>query len=200
LLSRAQIEELRPQLPFDVDPVWIETTGDLDQKTSLRSFGKTDFFTRELDQLLLEGSIRLAIHSAKDLPEPKVKGLFVAAVTNGLDPRDALVVCDSFDALPIGAWIATSSKRREDAVRSLRSDLRFKDLRGTIHQRLELLENGGADGIVVAEAALIRLHLIHLNRIYLPGNGSEGQGQLAILCREDDQEMIDLLACIKFST
>jgi len=142
LLSRAQVEEIRSQVPFELEPVWVETSGDLDQATSLRSFGKTDFFTRELDQLLLNGSIRAALHSAKDLPDPIPKGLCVAAMTKGLDPRDCLV----FKELPEGAWIATSSERREAVVRALRPDFRFKDLRGTIQQRLEKLENGEADG------------------------------------------------------
>ncbi len=191
------MEELRPQVPFDMDPMWIETTGDLDQKTSLRILDKTDFFTRELDRLVLDGSIRLAIHSAKDLPDPLAEGLCIAAMTNGLDPRDALVFRDT---LPENAWIATSSKRREEMVDLLRPGFRFKDLRGTIHERLAQLDNGYADGVVIAEAALIRLQLTHLNRIYLPGPVAEGQGRLAIVCRKDDSELIELLSCIKFST
>lgn len=199
-LSRAQVEEIASQVPFELDPIWVETMGDQDLATSLRFLGKTDFFTRELDQLLVVGAIRLAIHSAKDLPDPLPKGLCVAARSKGLDPRDCLVVRDSLAALPAGAWIATSSERREKAVSALRADFRFKDLRGTIHQRLEKLETGEADGVVVAEAALIRLKLTHLNRVYLPGPVAEGQGRLALVCREDDLELIDLLSCIEFST
>ncbi len=73
----------------------------------------------------------------------------------------------SLQDLPAGAIIATSSERRELAVAKLRADLKFIDLRGTIEQRLSLLEAGKADGIVVAEAALIRLRLTHLNRVRL---------------------------------
>ena len=196
LLSRAQVAEISPELPFDLEMLWLETTGDLDQKTSLRDLGSTDFFTKELDDLLLKGSIRLAIHSAKDLPDPIPEGLVVAAITKGKDSRDALVLRDS---LFPGALIATSSQRREEAVLALQVDVRFKDLRGTIHQRLKQLELGEADGVVIAEAALIRLHLTHLNRIYLPGPTTPLQGKLAIVCREDDLEMRELLSCIEFS-
>jgi hydroxymethylbilane synthase len=198
-LSRAQIDEITPYLPFTLEMVWSETMGDLDQKTSLRGLGSTDFFTKEIDDLLLSGQVRIGVHSAKDLAVPLADGLVIGAMTKGLDPRDALVTKNSFDALPLGAWIATSSERREEAVRLLRSDLRFKDLRGTIHQRLEKLKSGDCDGVVVAEAALIRLKLTHLTRVYLPGETTPLQGRLAIVCRADDVEMRDLLSCIEFS-
>lgn len=199
-LSRAQVTEIQTQVPFLLDPVWVETIGDLDKTTSLRQLEKTDFFSRELDQLLLAGEIRLAIHSAKDLPEPLPKGLCLAAMTHGLDPRDCLVFRETFAALLPGAWIATSSLRREEAVRELRSDFRFKDLRGTIQERLDKLQTGEADGVVIAEAALIRLQLTHLPRVYLPGPVPAGQGKLALVCHESDKELIERLACIKFST
>jgi len=98
--------------------------------------------------------------------------------------------------LPHGAVIATSSSRREDVVKQLRNDLVFIDLRGTIQERLAKL-NEGVDGIVVAEAALIRLKLTHLNRLFLPGETSPGQGKLAFVARADDLELLQCLAsCI----
>lgn len=120
--------------------------------------------------MLLSKTIRLAIHSAKDLPDPLPEGLALALVTKGVDPRDSLVFRegDSLSTLPSGAVIATSSSRREEVVRQLRGDLVFIDLRGDIEERLAKLTDG-ADGVVVAEAALIRLKLTHLNRLILPG-------------------------------
>ncbi len=91
--------------------------------------------------------------------------------------------------LKSGARIATSSLRREEAVRQLRSDLVFSDLRGRVEERLSQLEKGTADGVVVAEAALIRLKLTHLNRIHLPGETVPLQGRLAIIGRSDDPEI-----------
>jgi hydroxymethylbilane synthase len=199
-LSRAQFEEIRLELPRGVilEPVWVKTTGDLDKKTSLRTLGKCDFFTRELDQMLLRGEIRIAVHSAKDLPEPLPSGLTIVALTRGVDPRDCLVMRsgDLFEKLPSGAVIATSSARREETVRSLRPDLRFIDLRGTIGERLQKLDNREADGVVLAEAALVRLKLTHLNRIFLPGEPAQNQGRLAVLARTGDEEMRRLFAQI----
>jgi hydroxymethylbilane synthase len=98
--------------------------------------------------------------------------------------------------LPKGAVIATSSERREAAVRELRPgfSFTFRDVRGTIGQRLALLDKGEADGVVIAEAALIRLGLTHLNRITLPGTTTEMQGQLAIIARQEDNEMRELFS------
>ncbi len=179
-LSRAQVEEVRLEFSFDFEVIWTTTIGDRDQTTSLRGLGKTDFFTRELDEMLLNGEIDAAIHSAKDLPDPIPKGLKIAWISKGLDPRDSLVFKE-----PVRV-VATSSVRREDAVRILYPDCRFVDLRGTIHERLAKL-NTEVDGVVVAEAALIRLKLTHLHRVFLPGKPLALQGKLAIVCRADEK-------------
>ena len=202
-LSRAQVAEVSRLVDVELVPIWVATQGDIDQQTSLRTLGKTDFFTREIDQMVLDGTVQVGIHSAKDLPHPLRDGLCVAAMTPSIDSRDALVMREgmTLEGLVHNALIATSSVRREQAALLLRSDFRFKDLRGTIGERLKQLEDGETDGVIVAEAALIRLGLTHLNRIYLPGETIEGQGQLAIICRVNDFEMIKLfegIACVSY--
>jgi hydroxymethylbilane synthase len=202
-LSKAQVQEvlqeIRSHYPFvEFEPIYVKTTGDQDLKTSLRTLDRTDFFTKEIDQMLLKGECRLGIHSAKDLPFPLPSGLAVICLTKGIDSSDSLVLRpgETLEGLPKGAVIATSSVRREQTVLQLRQDLSFIDLRGTIGQRLAKLDQGEADGVVVAEAALIRLGLTHLNRIRLPGETVEGQGQLAIVARAEDEEMSSLFACM----
>ena len=69
-LSFAQVDEIKKEYGIDFEVIWVETTGDQDKTTSLKGLEKTDFFTKELDQMLLEGKIDAAIHSAKDLPDP----------------------------------------------------------------------------------------------------------------------------------
>lgn len=202
-LSRAQVKEILealhryyPTIQFDVH--YFSTTGDQDQATSLRTLDKTDFFTKEIDKALLTGECRIGIHSAKDLPSPLPQGLRLICLTEGVDPADVLVMREgeTLETLPPQACIATSSTRREESVKQLREDLTFCDLRGTIDKRLAQLESRDADGVVVAEAALIRLGLTHLNRIRLPGITTEGQGQLAILARENDHAMEALFICL----
>ncbi len=203
LLSRAQVKEIYeeitrfyPSLQFDL--LWVETTGDLDLATSLRTLDKTDFFTKEIDALQLAGKCRISIHSAKDLPEPLPKGLSLIALTRGQDSSDALVLRDreKFCNLQPGACIGVSSPRREKAIFDLRPDLQCVDIRGSIDRRLSLLDAGQVDGVVVAEAALIRLEFTHRNRLPLPGPTTPFQGRLAILAREEDEEMKTLFSCI----
>ncbi|MBS0622688.1 MAG: uroporphyrinogen-III synthase [Verrucomicrobia bacterium] len=190
-LSLSQFHELQQLVDFPLEAVPTATTGCLDRSISLRSLDKTDFFTREIDQLLLEKEVRLALHSAKDLPDPLPQGLVLAALTKGLDPADALVFrpYEDLATLPQGSIVATSSQRREEAVSKLRSDFRFVDVRGNVNERLQLLYAGKIDALVVAEAALIRLGLTDLSRIRLPGETAPLQGQLAVIARSDDVEM-----------
>lgn len=175
-LSRAQVEEIKREFGLDFNVVWVTTTGDRDKTTSLRGLEKTDFFTRELDQMLLSGQIDAAIHSAKDLPDPLPEGLTIAALSKGVDPRDSLVIKKE----PVRV-VATSSQRREEAVRLLYPDCKFIDIRGTIEERL----NKDVDGVVIAEAALIRLKLTHLKRLFLMGPTAPMQGKLAIVVRSN---------------
>lgn len=200
-LSVAQVEEFRsfvhPWVEFEAE--YVETYGDKDKKTSLRTLEKTDFFTREVDHLVLTKNCDLSLHSAKDLPHPLPEGLCLIALTKGVDSRDVIVLRagETLESLPKGAKIASSSLRRIEAVKELRNDLEFIDLRGTIGERLKLLDEGIADGIVMAEAALLRLKLTHLNRVYIPGSTAEGQGKLAVVGRKETKSILEkLLSCL----
>lgn len=202
-LSQAQIKEVLEELKryhpsVEFIPILMETSGDLDQQTSLRELGKSDFFTREIDATQANGEFRIAIHSAKDLPEQLRPELEILAITLGKDPSDSLVIPEgeTIESLPRGALIATSSERREEAVKQLRDDFTFTDIRGSIPKRLEQLDFGRIDGVVVAEAALIRLGLTDLNRVTLPGETTEWQGQLAIVAKKWDEEMKHLFSCL----
>lgn len=205
-LARAQVREAQklinyfyPQITFD--PTFLESQGDKDKTTSLRELEKTNFFTDTLDQLLLEEKVRLALHSAKDLPEPLAPGLVIAALTPCIDTRDALVLAkhitfEQDKPFTQSLRVATSSKRREEAVLEIAPNAVFSDLRGTIEERLLTLEKGMADAVVIAEAALIRLGLTHLPRVFLPGKTAGGQGSLAIVIREDDSQMRELFSVL----
>lgn len=202
-LSQAQLSEVQaeiskqyPEIVFF--PLLLDSLGDKDLKTSLRTLGKTDFFTREIDEAILCGKCRIAIHSAKDLPEQIPEGLEIIAITKGVDASDSLVLRDgeSLHTLAPKASIAASSLRREEVIKSLRADLTIVDIRGNIGQRIEKLTTKQVDGVVVAEAALIRLKLTHLNRITLPGETTPLQGQLAIVARAKDTEMKSIFSLI----
>jgi len=132
-LSEAQLEEVFQELIIHhqnivFEKTLIDTSGDLDKKTSLRDLGKTDFFTKEIDELLIQKKCRIAIHSAKDLPDPLPLGLTIIALTKGVDTFDSLVLQEgiSFTSLSPGAVIATSSINRENNVKGATTPLQGK--------------------------------------------------------------------------
>lgn len=200
LLARTQVQEVLAEIRkfypnIDLSCTFQKTTGDIDRTTSLRSLDKTDFFTKELDAMVLSGECRIAIHSAKDLPDPIPNGLKVVAITRGVDSSDSLVLKPGV-TLSSGNIVATSSVRREEAVLALQQGVRFVDIRGTIEERLAQLSEGHIDGVVIAEAALVRLGLTHLHRVTLPGETVPFQGKLAVVCRDDDYEMAEVFGNI----
>lgn len=195
-LSKAQINEVLialqhfyPEVTFTL--ILKKTTGDHDQHSSLRVMDKTNFFTKEIDEMQLRRECRITIHSAKDLPDPIPIGLKLVALTKGQDPSDSIVFRenDTLDSLPLGGIVGSSSTRRDQIVLTLRPDLQCKEIRGTIEKRLQKLYDREFDALIIAEAALIRLNLTHLNRSILPGMTAPLQGQLAILAHAHDKEM-----------
>ncbi len=202
-LSRAQVDEVLREInvffpAVRFTPFWTETKGDRDLTTSLRLLEKTDFFTREVDAMLLERLCRIAIHSAKDLPEPLQDGLTLIALTRGVDASDALVfrTGETLNELPPNPRVGVSCARREEAVKNLLPQAHCADIRGAIDRRLEQLDDGQFDAIVVAEAALIRLNLTHLSRVRLDAPTAPLQGKLAVVARAEDGEMQELFRCI----
>lgn len=168
------------------------TQGDKDLLTSLRTMGKTDFFTKEIDEALLAGTCDIAIHAAKDLPDPLPKGLSLISLTESIDARDALVIRSGYmtKQAPI---VGVSSERREKMVLEVWPNAICKDIRGTIGRRLDLLDKGQYDAVVIAEAALIRLGHTARQRIFLQGETAKNQGRLALLCRNEDKEKFSAL-------
>ncbi len=196
-LSRAQVAEVLQELrtlnsayaSFNFIPCWTETRGDRDLLTPLRHLDKTDFFTDTVDRMVVEGHCRIAIHSAKDLPDVLPKELEIVAITKGVDSSDSLVFPQTLSSQP---RVGVSCHRREEAVKKLYPEAQCRDIRGTIDHRLAQLQEGHFDAVVIAEAALIRLELTHLNRMRLDCTTAPLQGQLAIVARAGDRQMQEL--------
>src|SRR3990167_8023506 len=145
-LALKQLEEVLggllkfyPALKADI--IGIETYGDKDKNTPISDMEGSDFFTREIDEALLKGDIDFAVHSAKDLPDKIREGLYIAAMTQAIDPYDALVSKEGLKLgeLPVGARIGTSSSRRKEQLKAHRGDFEIADIRGNTEERLKLL-------------------------------------------------------------
>lgn len=190
-----------PEYNFEIKV--ITTSGDKDLSSNWQNSDKSlkSFFTKEIEQELLDGQIDIAVHSMKDMPAISPKGLICGAIPEREDSRDVLVSKNNkfFPMLPKGAKVGTSSLRRAMNMKSVRPDLEIKHLRGNIHTRLRKLEEEDYDAIILAAAGLKRVGLTDRITEYLAGNifpPAPAQGALYIQCRENDKFIREILKCI----
>ncbi len=183
---------------LDVSLERISTKGDEIQDRPLAAIGRNSLFVAEIEEALRSGRIRLAVHSAKDLPSTLADDMTIVAFTERADPRDAFVSrAGRFEELPRGARVGTSSPRRACQLKALRPDLTFLDIRGNVDTRLAKLERGEYDAIVLAAAGLARLGWLHVVTEFLDTTRmvpAVAQGILAIEARRDDGEARALCA------
>lgn len=179
-------------------PIRIEefvTKGDRILNVALSEVGGTGIFIKELEQAIRMGKVDFAVHSMKDLPATLPSELIITAVPTREDHRDALVARDGLTLaeLPEGAVIGTSSLRRSVQILAVRPDLKTKWIRGSVESRVEQLQAGDFDAIILAVAGLSRLNMSDdVITEYLPEDTfipAVGQGALAIQCRKDDTEL-----------
>lgn len=179
----------------------ITTTGDRVLDLPLPEIGGKGVFTSELEEALLSGKVDVAVHSLKDLPVEDTPGLVVAALPEREAAHDVLVSSagQPLSGLQEGARVGTCSLRRTAQLLARRPDLTILPLRGNVDTRVQKVLNGEYDAIVLAQAGLIRLGLqAHISEVFslelmLP---APGQGALAVQCRADDAETLELLVAI----
>ena len=193
------IGELAKKYPeLVVEKRLMTTKGDKILNAPLAKIGGKGLFTKELETAMLEGEIDIAVHSLKDMPVVVPEGLVITAITQRADPGDAFVSSkyESFQQLPAGAKVGTSSLRRKAQLLHARPDLQIEDLRGNVNTRLRKMEEENFDGIILACAGLKRLGFGDKIRQVLPQImclPAVGQGALAIECRQADKETRELL-------
>ena len=199
-LVKNSLEANYPDLTFEIKE--ILTSGDKDLKSNWENSNASlkSFFTKEIEQELLDGHIDIAVHSMKDMPAVSPKGLICGAIPDREDARDVLISKNGFlVTLPQGAKIGTSSLRRVMNLKAIRPDFKIKHLRGNIHTRLKKLETEDYDAIILAAAGLKRVGLTDKISEYLNGEvfpPAPAQGVLYIQCRENDEEIKGILKSI----
>ena len=182
----------------------IKTQGDRILNLSFDKLEGKGFFTKELEEELLAGTIDLAVHSHKDLPTENPAGLIIAAVSEREDPSELLLILkDCVDvrqkmSLKYGAIVGTSSNRRKAQLLAYRPDLEIEDLRGNVPTRIGKLRDEKYDAIMIAKAGVSRLgidlgefHVEELTPVELIP--APAQGVLAIQIRENDTELLSAL-------
>ena len=199
-LVKRSLEANYPDLTFEIKE--IVTSGDKDLKSNWENSNASlkSFFTKEIEQELLDGQIDIAVHSMKDMPAVSPKGLICGAIPDREDARDVLISKNGFlVTLPQGAKIGTSSLRRVMNLKAIRPDFEIKHLRGNIHTRLKKLETEDYDAIILAAAGLKRTGMADKITEYLSGEAfppAPAQGVLYIQCRENDEEIKGILKSI----
>jgi len=153
------------KMGIEVEIKIIKTRGDKIQHLSFDKIEGKGFFTKELEDALLNGQVDLAVHSMKDLPTESPEGLSIAGVSYRENPADWLVINKGQEdsskvyQLKENAIVGTSSARRKAILLDIRSDITLKDIRGNVPTRLQKLKDGQFDAIVLAAAGLTRLDL-----------------------------------------
>ncbi len=196
---KSQLEKDNKKIEFTIEV--IKTTGDKITDVPLSKIGSIGLFTKELEDALLDKKIDLVVHSAKDMATDIPDGLEIGAITKREDPRDALISKGnlSLKDLPQNAKLGTSSLRRKAQVLAYRPDLEILDLRGNLDTRLQKLETGDLDAILVAMAGLTRLGCADKATEVIPYDimlPAVGQGALCIEIRENDEQIKDLLKVV----
>ena len=176
----------------------ITTSGDINQKDRLSEIGGKGLFSKQIENELLSEKIDIAVHALKDMPSDETEGLLTNCFLKRNDPREVLI-CNSNDLikdLKPNSIVGTSSFRREFQLKKIRSDLNYKLIRGNVDTRLNKLNEKLYDAVILSYAGIKSLKLdqkitqIFSTKEIIP---SVGQGVVALQCRKNDSEIIELL-------
>ena len=182
----------------------ITTQGDAIQNLSFDKLEGKGFFTKEIEDALLNKEIDLAVHSHKDLPTTSPEGLKIAAVSERENPADILLIrkecVDPALRLSVkkNAVVGTSSARRKSQLLAFRNDIKIEDLRGNVPTRIQKLRDKKYEAIMLAAAGVERLKIdlsefkvIRLDpKEFVP---APAQGVLGLQIREDDEELFQYI-------
>ena len=200
---RDELAKAHPGLEISIEA--MATQGDKILDVALAKIGDKGLFTKELEAQMLVNRADIAVHSLKDLPTNLPEGLMLGCITEREDPADALVMHAknkdlTLATLPEGAVVGTSSLRRLAQLRYHYPHLTFKDVRGNVITRLEKLDSGQFDCLILAAAGLGRLGLgDRIHELIDPSISlhAVGQGALGIECRDGDAAVLEQIKVLE---
>ena len=197
------VSNLLKKLPEieDVELLPLSTKGDQILDQNLQKIGGKGLFIKELEYAILQNKADIAVHSMKDLPVLLQEEFFIAAVLKRESPFDCLLSKKNLKLaeLESGSLVGSSSLRRQSQILKLRPDLRVKNLRGNVNTRIDKLESGDYDAIILAEAGLDRLELSgKISQTFSTAEmlPAAAQGVIGIECLRQKEEIIDLVSRI----
>ena len=192
-----QLQLLHPELKIEL--VKIVSKGDKILDAPLAKVGGKGLFVKELEQSMLDCESDIAVHSMKDVPMVFPEGLHLPIIMEREDPTDAFVSnnYNSLEDLPENARIGSSSLRRQLQIKEVMPKAQMLNLRGNVNSRLQKLDNGDFDAIILATAGLLRLEFEERIKTRITPEQSlpsVGQGAVGIECRVGDAEIEALIA------
>ncbi|CAB9542258.1 Porphobilinogen deaminase (EC [Bathymodiolus brooksi thiotrophic gill symbiont] len=193
---KSKLAHYYPDLTIEL--VKMTTKGDQILNSPLSKIGGKGLFIKELEIGMLEGEADIAVHSMKDVPYEIPEAFELGAILKRENPFDAFVSnhFDSIEDLPQNAKVGTCSMRRIVQLKALRPDLEILDLRGNVNTRLQKLDNGDFDAIILACAGLIRLGFESRIKQQISAEQSlpaVGQGAVGIEIRKNDTQVLTLI-------
>ena len=198
IYSEKVMNSLKKVTSVYIETKKIVTSGDENQKDRLSNIGGKGLFSKKIETELMNEQIDIAVHALKDMPSIETEGLITNFYLKRNSANEILISNNNitFKDLKPNSIIGTSSYRREYQLKSIRSDLNYKLIRGNVDTRIKKLESGEYDAILLSKAGVEALGL--KNKITQEFNTEElipcaGQGIIAIQCRENDQEIINIL-------
>lgn len=192
----SQLQALHPAMSIEL--LKLSTRGDKILDSPLNKVGGKGLFVKELEQALIRDEADIAVHSMKDVPMELPESLQLDVILAREDPRDAFVSHRYLtpDELPPAAVVGTSSLRRQAQLQARYPELKILPLRGNVGTRLQKLDKGKYDAIILAAAGLKRLRFENRIASILDSNDSlpaAGQGAIGIECRNRDSRIISLI-------
>ena len=190
--------EKAPDLEEDIVEIQrITTSGDIFHDKKLSEIGGKNLFCKEIEESLLKKKIDIAVHYLKDMGSVEIETLIIAAYIERNDPRDVFISFkfDNIKEIKNGT-IGSSSRRRDLQLKTLNRDVLVKNIRGNIDTRIQKLKEGLYDGVVLAAAGVKTLKLEeNIKQIFTPKEmlPAVGQGIIAVQCRKEDTDIINLL-------
>ena len=195
------VSNLLKELPEieGVELLPLSTKGDQILDQNLQKIGGKGLFIKELEYAILQNKADIAVHSMKDLPVLLQEEFFIAAVLKRESPFDCLLSKKKLKLaeLKSGSLIGSSSLRRQSQILKLRPDLKVKNLRGNVNTRIDKLESGDYDAIILAEAGLDRLELSsNISQTFSTAEmvPAAAQGVIGIECLRQKEEIIDIVS------
>ena len=196
--ERARLELLKNPEIESVEIKSIITTGDIIKDARVSEHGGKGLFCKTIEQELLNNNIDIAVHALKDMPTDETKGLLTNCFLKRNNPREVLISNGNknIKELKLNAIVGTSSFRREFQLKNIRKDFNCKLIRGNVDTRIKKLSDNLYDAIILSYAGIKSLGLEKkISQIFSTSEiiPSAGQGVIALQCRKDEQQLIELL-------